>query len=309
MIFHEQIVRAENTLDVLTDDHSGLRIMISRLGAEPVSLARRDANGEWHGFFHRDGDLSKAAHGWNNHATVMGYYVHRIKNQRTTYRGREIRGGTHSFLRHKTFDEPELSVHNGSSLTYRMAPEQIESHEYPFRTALALRYSILNDAVRVAFEFENLEPEITTHVSFGLHPGFAVKSLDECEIILPPGIYVRHLAPGNFLSGETERIEHAGGPMPFDKSQLPDSFLLELAEVPEREFLVRDATRETRLDFSEAPFVTLWSDGGNFVCVEPCWGLPDHHEQRPFEEKLGIVEIPPRGVLERTFAMSPHLRP
>ena len=310
MPLHEQIVRDEKVFDVLTSEKAGLRLMLSRLGAEPVSLARRDAAGEWRGFLYRDGDLSPAAHGWNNHATVMGYYVHRLKSERTTYRGREMRGGTHSFLRHKTFDEPDMSVHDGEgSLTYRIAPEDIEPHEYPFRTALAIRYSIQKSTLRVTFECENQELELSTHVSFGLHPGFAVESLEACEVILPPGVYVRHLAPGNFLSGETERIEHAGGPMPFDKTELPGSFLLELAGVPDREFIVRDATRETRLDFSEAPFVTLWSDGGNFVCVEPCWGLPDHHQQRPFEEKLGIIEIPPRGILERSFTIAPRIRP
>jgi hypothetical protein len=30
---------------------------------------------------------------------------------------------------------------------------------------------------------------------------------------------------------------------------------------------------------------SLWSDGGPFLCVEPCWGLTDHHEQRAFEDK------------------------
>ena len=31
----------------------------------------------------------------------MGYYIHRLKNGRSLYRGREIKGGTHGFLRSK----------------------------------------------------------------------------------------------------------------------------------------------------------------------------------------------------------------
>jgi galactose mutarotase-like enzyme len=42
----------------------------------------------------------------------------------------------------------------------------------------------------------------------------------------------------------------------------------------------------------------LWSDGNPFICIEPCWGLPDHHEQRPFEQKLGIQVIPAGGKRE-----------
>ena len=35
---------AGKTVDVLTDDASGTRLMVARLGAEPVSLARRNAD-------------------------------------------------------------------------------------------------------------------------------------------------------------------------------------------------------------------------------------------------------------------------
>ena len=43
-------------LDQLTDEKTGLRITVSRTGAEMVSLARRDASGNWRGFLYRDGE-------------------------------------------------------------------------------------------------------------------------------------------------------------------------------------------------------------------------------------------------------------
>jgi galactose mutarotase-like enzyme len=299
-------------IDTLTHEEAGLRIQVSRLGAEPVSLARRGADGQWTGFLYRDGDTSTPAEGWKNHATVMGYYLHRIKGERSVYRGHEIRGGTHSFLRHKEFAAPAVDTGDGS-LIYSIGPAQIAPEEYPYKVQLNLTYALAVVAKRpellVTFEFLNLEAELSTHVSFGLHPGFAVKSLAEARVILPKGTYIRRLAPGNFLSGETVRIEHAGGPMPFDKADLPGSFVLELADVPEAIFAVEDpgGRRRTELDFREAPYVTIWSDGHDFVCVEPCWGLPDHQEQRAFEEKEGIQEIPAGGTLTRSFAIRPEV--
>lgn len=47
--------------------------------------------------------MSAPSEGWANHATVMGYYLHRLKNRRSLCHGREIKGGTHGFLRHKTW--------------------------------------------------------------------------------------------------------------------------------------------------------------------------------------------------------------
>ncbi|MEO7932380.1 MAG: hypothetical protein ABIT76_04385 [Chthoniobacterales bacterium] len=290
-------------IDILTNKSRTLRIQVSRMGAELVSLARKNAAGEWVGFLFRDGDLSKNPNGWNNHSTVMGYYVHRILNEVSSYRGMPVKGSTHSFLRHKIFAAPELGE---GSLTHHWSFNDIAAEEYPFRVDFAITYALTDTELKVTFRFENRD-DFETHVSFGLHPGFAVSDLTSMRIMLPPGRYKRHLAPGNFLSGETETIDFPGGLMPFPVAELPGSFLLDLADVPQRIFVVEDPVsgRKTTLDYSQAPYLTLWSDGEAFICVEPCWGLPDHHEQRPFEEKLGIQTIAAHGVLERSFTVQP----
>jgi galactose mutarotase-like enzyme len=299
-------------IDTITDEQAGIRLQVNRHGAEPISIARRGADGKWTGFLYRDGDTSIPAEGWKNHSTLMGFFIHRLKDERSLYRGKVIRGATHSFLRHKDFEPPSVDAAAGS-LLYRMGPGQYGPEEYPFKVQMNLTYALVmageHPELLVTFEFENLEPELPVHVSFGLHPGFGLTSLAEAQVILPPGKYIRHLAPGNFLSGETVKIEHPGGPMPFDKADLPGSFLLELADVPEAIFTVEDPAghRRTTLDYHEAPYITIWSDGHDFVCVEPCWGLPDHQQQRPFEEKEGLQEIAPGKVLTRSFSIRPAI--
>ena len=294
---------ADKKVDVLVNEAAGSRLKVARIGAEPVSLARRDPRGEWRGFLWRDGELTRNPDGWNNHATVMGYYVHRLKDERTTYRGHELRGGTHSFLRHKTFPAPEVKGH---SLIYTILPSGYLPGEYPYRVRTKLTYTLENSGcLLVRFDFTNQEPDRSVHVSFGLHPGFAVGSLAATEVLLPAGTYRRHLAPGNFLSGETVDIQHPGGPMPFSKDELPGSFLLEPVSVDDRTFTLVDPVggRQVELDCPEAPYLTLWSDGHDFICLEPCWGLPDAAQQVPFEEKLGVQEIPAGAMIEREFTI------
>jgi galactose mutarotase-like enzyme len=302
---HREERRENRLLDVFTEEEAGLRLIVSRIGAELISMSRRDTSGAWIGFLHRDNDLTAAAKGWGNHATVMGYYLHRLKNERTTYRGAEIRGGTHSFLRSKTWH----LVATDDALTYRITPDDFSKIEYPLRVALDLTYRIENDAVLVQFAFTNEEPQLTAHVGFGLHPGFAATSFESFRFEMPPGIYRRHFAPENFLSGEIQDIEFAGGEMPFDRAKLPGSYILELLDVPKRRFRYIDppSGRTVSLDLSESPYLTLWSDGGPFLCVEPCWGLTDHHDQRAFEKKEGIQQIPAGGALVRSFSIVPQL--
>ncbi len=126
---------------------------------------------------------------------------------------------------------------------------------------------------------------------------------------MPAGRYRRHFSPNNFLSGETQDIDFAGGEMPFERAKLPGSYILELVDVPGRTFRFVDpaSRREVSLDLTNVPYLTLWSDGGPFLCVEPCWGLTDHDQQRAFEEKEGIQQIAAGGELRASFGMTPRL--
>jgi galactose mutarotase-like enzyme len=307
---HTEEKREGQRLDVLIDEENGLRIVVSRLGAELISLARVNEEGQWTGFLYRDDDLSAPPQGWANHATVMGYYLHRLKDGRSLYRGREIKGGNHGFLRSKTWHFAGTSFQgSGASLQYRITPNDFSADEYPLKVSVSLTYRIDANKVGTLFEFRNDEPELDAHVSFGLHPGFAATSFEAFHLQMPRGVYRRHFSPGNFLSGETRDIEFAGGEMPFSKTELPGSIILELLDVPRRQFSYVDppSGRWVTLDLTDVPYVTLWSDGGPFLCIEPCWGLTDHHEQRAFENKEGIQTIAPGDVLGASFSMTPEL--
>jgi galactose mutarotase-like enzyme len=306
---HSEDQREDRHLDVLTDEENGLRIIVSRLGAELVSLARINEIGEWSGFLYRDNDFTPPVQGWANHATVMGYYLHRLKNGRSLYRGREMKGGNHGFLRSKTWHFVESAMGASASLKYRITPQDFSPTEYPLSVTVNLTYKIDANKLSVLFEFRNEEPELTAHVAFGLHPGFAATSFDTFRLQMPSGLYRRYFSPQNYLSGESRDIDFSGGEMPFPKGELPESCILELVNVPKREFCYVDppSGRWVTLDLNGVPYLTLWSDGGPFLCIEPCWGLTDHHEQRAFEDKQGIQIIPPSDELRSSFTIAPQL--
>lgn len=278
-------------------ESGGLRVEILRQGAEMFSLSL-----DGRGFLHRDGDPAPPASGWANHATVMGYFLHRLWQEHSLYRGATVSGGNHGFLRHFEFEEPERLA---DGLLYRVPADRIPPDAYPLRVSLELSYRLIGGAVRVEFSFFNEEPDLTAHVSFGLHPGFAVSRISEAKILLPAGRYVRHFAPGNFLDGRTEALEFSGGGFPYPVGELPGSFLLGIEGVPDRTFVLEDSGRSLALDFSEVPYVTFWSDADNFVCIEPCWGLPDSNPPTAFENKPGIQTIPHGARLTRGFSLRP----
>jgi galactose mutarotase-like enzyme len=292
-------------LHEIVDQESGYHMILDNLGAELVSVARRTDDNTWDGFLYRDGDVSRPSKGWASHATVMGYFLHRIKGERTVYEGDEIRGGNHGFLRHKQFADPEVSLGESGTVQYRLGTDQIAPTEYPRKVSFEIRYSLQGDTVEVTFVFHNEEPDRSACVSFGLHPGFAVSSVESARIILPRGTYRRYLAPDNFLSGETYEMISDGGTLPIKPFELPSSFLLEAVDVDSEIAKLQDYARQRQveIDLSEAPYFTIWSDLEPFVCIEPCWGLPDHQQQRSFEHKLGIQVIPVGKTLTKRFSM------
>ena len=306
---YRQENRGDRLLDILTDEEKGLRIAVSRLGAELVSIARRDRSGQWIGFLYRDNDITIPERGWANHATVMGYYLHRLKDGRSIYRGREIRGGTHGFLRHATWHPIESKPGETGRLAYRISQADYSAEDYPLNVSLDLTYQVSGAGVTTQFRFQNHEPELVAHVSFGLHPGFAATSFDTFKLEMPRGRYRRYFSPDNFLAEETQEFDFDGGEMPFPREKLPGSYILELTNIPEPRFGYGDPLtgRSVELDLTGVPYVTLWSDGGPFLCIEPCWGLTDHHRQRAFEDKAGIQRIEPGGELIRQFTMRPEL--
>jgi galactose mutarotase-like enzyme len=240
----------------------------------------------------------------------MGYYLHRLKDGHSSYRGREIKGGNHGFLRSKAWHFAGTSLQgSGASLEYRITPNDFSAGEFPLKVSVTLTYRIDANKVGVLFEFRNEEPELDAHVSFGLHPGFAATSFESFRLQMPRGLFRRHFLTGNYLSGQTRDIEFAGGEMPFSKTELPGSIILELLDVPRRRFSYVDppSGRWVIVDLTGVPYLTLWSDGGPFLCIEPCWGLTDHDQQRAFENKEGIQTIAPGGVLRGSFSMAPEL--
>jgi galactose mutarotase-like enzyme len=304
-VMHSTLDKDGAILDIL-EDGNGHRLVINRLGAEMIGLQKQGADNQWQGFLHRDGEVAPPASGWANHATVMGYFLHRLVGEQSHYRDSIIRGGNHGFLRHFQFETPRLS---GSTLTYSVHPDRIPPEAYPLRVGLELSYTLIESGVRVGFCFHNFETGLDAHVSFGIHPGFAVRSPLNCRVTFPPGHYVRHFAPDNFLDGTTQAFDFPGGDMPFPRSELPGSFLISLAGVPFPVFQVEDAGRRVDLDFSGVPYMTVWSDGGPFLCLEPCWGLPDSKPQTPFQEKAGIQVLAPGATLEAYFEIHMSFTP
>ncbi len=82
-----------------------------------------------------------------------------------------------------------------------------------------------------------MKPELTAHVSFGLHPGFGATSFETFHLQMPRGFYRRYFSPGNFFRAKRVTLNFAVAKCRFQRTDLPGSVILELVDVPRRIFL------------------------------------------------------------------------
>ena len=82
---------------------------------------------------------------------------------------------------------------------------------------------------------------------------------------------------------------------------------LDLSGVPEPRFVLEAPALGQRVecDYAESPFLTIWSNGDPFLCVEPCWGLPDNNPPVPFDQKKGIQKIGAGETLTASISVTP----
>ena len=62
------------------------------------------------------------------------------------------------------------------------------------------------------------------------------------------------------------------------------------------------------LTVTDAPYVGIWSPyptTGDFVCIEPWWGIADNvNATGKLEEKMGITDLQPQSESSQSFEIS-----
>lgn len=296
---------------ILRDERFGLEVTILDRGAEPVSLRRYDAtNGRWVAHFARDGEVSAASVWQPLHCTHLGFHAHTLVDRRSPYGGEWVRGEGHGLLP----DHPHRRVAAsagpaGAVAAYRIEPEDYSRDLYPRALVFTIEQALRDGWLEVTYRAENREGARPVHLSFGAHPAFPIAEPESFEIRLAPGTYRHWLIDEQVhLTGETWEIVVDGGfRFPWTIASLASPVMLEMVDVDRPWCVGYDpvAGLGVELDLADRPYLTFWSNAPSFVCIEPIWGLPDAAEQKPFDQKDGILTIPAGGTLARRFRLRP----
>lgn len=303
-------------LDTLIDESAGSRAVINRYGCDLIGYRiKHPKTGQELPLMWRDSQAEPPAEGWKSHATVLFPVVGGLKNNESKLGDTVISSrGNHGFPRHSTFELVGTDTDGRASAHYRLLPNDEIRGYYPFDFVFELEFALKGVDLSVTFTITNPSDSEPLYYCFGWHPGFAAplihgqgKKMD-CKLILADGtIRKYHNNAECRLTGETSEIQ-VGGPISTTEEELEATLMYEIDDPSMRWVTYEDpaAGVQIKVDFPEFPHLGFWSEPGNeFLCIEPWQGMDDHEDQEPFDQKVGVVKLAPKGVDRRTIEVTP----
>lgn len=260
-------------MDIILENNF-LRVKISTLGAELVSVIKKETNEEllW--------DADPAV--WNRHAPILFPWCGRLKDNSFTHQGVTYSGGGHGFARDLEHDVVESRA---TVAVFALAANAITMEKFPFVFRLTTTYRLEGQTLRHECLVEN-EGDWDMNFALGYHPGFNCpfdanhKPTDyEFRFDSPQSPVEIDTSAGGLCSGkETPLFENSAVIPVTDELFAKDSICMKNINAKTLAIVEKDTGRSVTVNVEGFPYVLLWSAAGplKFVCIEPWHGLPDN---------------------------------
>lgn len=255
-----------------TIQNSEIKLTVSSLGAELMSLIHNDREYLWQG----EADV------WEDRSPVLFPICGRLKDARYSFKGNVYEMGIHGFL---WKSEMTLLEKGDNYVTYLLKDSEESMKIYPFKFEARVTYKL--DKNRIAFTFDlcNTGDE-ELYFSHGYHPGFILPMCEEddfsdclvefsepCEPKLIEMSNTTYLVTGELSdfpleNGRILRLTHEL----FDTRSV---FLKDTAK--ELTLRGRNTDRSVTVSFPDCEVLGFWQaarKNANYLCVEPWNGLP-----------------------------------
>ncbi len=269
-----------------------LKVTVSSLGAEIVSVKRGECEYIWQG----------NPEFWNGQAPILFPVCGRFFGGKYTYRGKEYEMGIHGFARKSEFTVREASENR---IVFSLKQSEETLPQYPFDFELTVCYTLEGDKLSSAVNIKNTGDSVMP-ATFGAHPGFNVP--------LDGGIFedwyiefAENCTPNELILSDTCFNTGKKRAYPLENSRIIplrhslfdiDAVFMDKIKSPVT--LKSDkSSRSVTLEYSvsDMPYLGLWhkpQSSAPYVCIEPWCGLPSYDgEIEDIEVKNDMLHISP----------------
>lgn len=247
-----------------------LSALVSEQGGQLCSLKHSGRELIWQG----DG-----VH-WSEHAPLLFPICGKVQNDRYTWQGQSYPMPIHGFLSNSAM----TLVHaDEASLTLALTDTPESRAIYPFPFTLTVKWSLTDRALTCETTVQAGDKPLP--FSFGAHPGFALpyniykEGFGNASVVFDHPCLPRRVGlteNGFFTDTFSDHPLANGNTLPLSPDPaLGCGLFLEIPADSRSLTLTSEGLPvDLRLEFADFPYLGLWHDGGDFLCLEPWHGLP-----------------------------------
>ncbi|WP_334328731.1 aldose 1-epimerase family protein [Companilactobacillus sp. HBUAS59699] len=248
---------------------------------------------------------------WGRHAPILFPIVGRLKDDHYFVDGNEYKMTQHGFARDQEFT---LESQTDSKLVLTLTTSEASLAKYPYHFKLSVIYQLVKDTVQISYLVDSLEESEDMYFNIGAHPGFSVPfddglKFEDYNVKVDPAEtrssipIVEHQID---LDGE-HKVEDQNFPMNREEFK-DDAVVYRLNDPAVVSISSEKSDHKITLDTGNAKYFGMWStypDAGNFMCIEPWWGLADKKDSdNNFKTKYGVNKLAPNEQFEAYFSIS-----
>lgn len=244
---------------------------------------------------------------WSGQDVVIFPVIAALKNHSYKVDGKSYSLKNHGLIR---YNDVYLVSQNEGEIILGFDDNEETLKLYPFKFHFEVTYKLENDKISIKYHVINKNDK-TMYFSVGGHPALGVNLINgefENVSIEVDGVFHKQY----LLNEEGSQIvgEHSVNISGYKK--------ISKEEITTYHTLIYDARNVKSIklkindncfifDVLNAPIVAIWSmeKTGNFICVEPWWGLPDYDiPEEEISKKKEIIELDPQKKFETGYSIT-----
>lgn len=245
------------------------------------------------------GDLEylwQCGEAWKRYAPILFPFICSTKDRTYLAGGKTYKmNANHGFARDMEF---ELLEQNETSVTFQLRSNAETLAQYPYQFTFKVRYTLLEDGVRVEHFVENTG-DTPMYFYIGGHPAFNCPlEAGECFT----DYYVEYEKDEHItrtINGQAVTLVENGNRIPVTR-ELFDYDAIILPEPNSRKISLKSdrSSHSVTVEFPESDCIAVWSpeknDQAAFVCLEPWTSVPVYYdEEEALEKKAHAIRLEP----------------
>ncbi|KRN88940.1 aldose 1-epimerase family protein [Ligilactobacillus ceti] len=285
----------------LTNDVAS--VTINEFGAELTS------------FYHKLNNLeyiwSGDAKYWGRHAPVLFPIVGRLKDNTYYLDDQSYNMSQHGFARDLPF---EITYQSATKATFTLYSSEKTKEKYPYNFKLSIHYQLIENNLKITYEINNPNP-IPLPFAIGAHPAFKVplkadEERSDYYLSLSPTKARTFLPLKNGLLDLENKSLHNAKKIHLNPETFKNDALIFDLQADETNICLKSRNHPygVSLTTTDARFIGLWSNypnSGQFVCIEPWWGITDTvNTTQQLSDKYGINILAPFDTFTTMYTIS-----